>query len=58
MKLILTFKLEPESKEDAIGMAGFYDRYRTGIEAACRDGRFGPADKVELRWLLATKKYQ
>lgn len=60
MKAIITFKLTPESKEEAIqSFAASYRDFRAMIELANSKGAFGLApDHVELRWMVETGRWE
>lgn len=58
MKATLIIRLEPENKQDAIDMATKYHAYKEGMETMHKSGTFGDPEKVNLHWLLTTRRFE
>lgn len=60
MKAVITIRLTPESRDETIHhFGGEYRAYREAVEKAAAEGWFGlPADKLELRWLLSSGRWE
>jgi hypothetical protein len=59
MKIQLTIRLTPESRGEMIDKFGAqYRDYREQLEAAVQQGAFGPPDKVNVRWLLSSGRWE
>lgn len=53
MNLIITFKLVPDSPEEAAGsLQQEYQQMREVLEKVAANGAFGAPERVKLRWLL------
>lgn len=52
MKVRLTFKLTPESRDELLGSGKSYREFREMIERVTAQGAFGPPAKITHRWLL------
>lgn len=59
MKVTITFKLTPESRGEMIDTFGLqYREFREIMEIFQSKGGFGPAEKVEMRWLVESGRWE
>lgn len=60
MKAVITITLSAESRDETIHHFGDqYRKYREKLEQAVAAGNMGlPADKIVLRWLLKTGRWE
>jgi hypothetical protein len=59
MKVTITFKLTPESRDEMIAtFGGQYREFREIMEIFAGKNGFGPAEKVEMRWLVESGRWE
>ncbi len=58
MKITMTFKLAPESRQNIIDtFAAEYRDFRSAMERVVANGGFGDPTKITLRWLLESGRW-
>jgi hypothetical protein len=59
MKIAITFKLTPESKDEMLlTYPKAYEEFREVMEMFKEKGGFGEVEKVSLRWLLESGRWE